>query len=141
MLCNYSLDVMYMYWLYKSDLVFLESRSEIFSAPDTTFYSHECVANDLFPTAVFPTCQLGICIFIGHAVTHAALPWPVTASARVQCHSSACEICGGQSGTGTGFLSSTSGFPVCIILPMLCSHSFIFNPRCVSLATESIVKF
>ena len=90
---------------------------------------------------MFPTCKLGIYVFIGNAVTHAAVPWPVTADARVQCQSCPFEICGGQSGTGTGFLTSTSVVPVCIILPMLCFHSLIFNRRYVSLATDSVVKF
>jgi hypothetical protein len=37
--------------------------------------------------------------------------WPPTAEARFRYRLSPCEICGGQSGTGTGFSASTSVFP------------------------------
>jgi hypothetical protein len=36
---------------------------------------------------------------------------PLTAEARVRSRVGPCGICGGQSGTGTGYSPSTSGFP------------------------------
>jgi hypothetical protein len=37
--------------------------------------------------------------------------WPLTAEARVRARVNLREICGGQSGTGTGFSLSSSVFP------------------------------
>jgi hypothetical protein len=44
-------------------------------------------------------------------MAHAVSRRPPTAEARVRSRVSPCAICGGQSGTGTGFPPSTSVFP------------------------------
>jgi hypothetical protein len=53
--------------------------------------------------------------------------WPVTAEALVRVRVNPWEICGRQSGIGTGFSSSASVFPVSIIPPLLHSH---LSPPC-----------
>jgi hypothetical protein len=47
----------------------------------------------------------------GRAMAQAVTRRPPTAEARVRSRVSPCGICGGQSGTGTGFSPSTSIFP------------------------------
>ena len=44
-------------------------------------------------------------------MAQAVSPRSLTAEARVRFHVSPCEICGRQSGIGTGFRASTSAFP------------------------------
>jgi hypothetical protein len=44
---------------------------------------------------------------------------PSTAEARIRSRVCLCGICGGQSGTGTGFSPSTSVSPVNFITPVL----------------------
>jgi hypothetical protein len=48
---------------------------------------------------------------LGRAMARAVSRWPLTAEARVRSWVSPCGICGGHSGTVTGFSPSTSVFP------------------------------
>jgi hypothetical protein len=48
---------------------------------------------------------------MGRAMAQAVSRRPLNSEARVRSRVSPCGICGGQSGTGTGFPSSTSVFP------------------------------
>jgi hypothetical protein len=54
----------------------------------------------------------------GRAMAHAVSRLPLTADVRVRSRVSPCEICGGQSGTGTGFSPSCRFSPVNLI-PLL----------------------
>jgi hypothetical protein len=47
----------------------------------------------------------------GRAMAEAVSSWPLTAEARIRARVSPCDICGGQSGTGTGFSPSYSALP------------------------------
>jgi hypothetical protein len=55
----------------------------------------------------------------GRAMAEAVSRRPLSAEARVRALVSPYGICGGQSGTGTGFSSSSSVSPVNIITPSL----------------------
>jgi hypothetical protein len=48
---------------------------------------------------------------MGRAMAQAVSRRPLTAEARVRARVNPCGICGGQSGTGTGFSLSSSVFP------------------------------
>ena len=60
---------------------------------------------------------------IGRVMAQAVSCQPLAAEAGAQCKAIPWGICGGQSGTGTGFSQSTSVSPVGIIPPMLHIHS------------------
>jgi hypothetical protein len=47
----------------------------------------------------------------GHAIAQVVCRRPVTTEARIRARVNPCGICGGQSGTGTGFSLSSSVFP------------------------------
>jgi hypothetical protein len=51
---------------------------------------------------------------MGRAMAQVVSRRPLTAEARVRVRVSPCGICGGQSGTGTGFFSEFFGFPLSI---------------------------
>jgi hypothetical protein len=52
----------------------------------------------------------------GHAIAQAISHWLPTAAAQVRSQVRSCKICGGQSGTGAGFLRVLR-FPLPILIP------------------------
>jgi hypothetical protein len=56
---------------------------------------------------------------LGRAMVQVVSRRPVTAEAGVRARVNPCGICGGQSGTGTGFSPGSSVSPVNIIPPSL----------------------
>jgi hypothetical protein len=65
----------------------------------------------------------------GRAMAQVVSRRPLTAEARVRVPVNPCGICGGQSGTGTGFSPSSSVFPCQYIIPP--SLSKLISGECV----------
>jgi hypothetical protein len=65
--------------------------------------------------------------------------WPVTAEALVRTRVTPCEICGGQSGTGTGFSHISAVCPVSIIPPLL--HTHLSPPHAVCDSSDQTAHY
>jgi hypothetical protein len=66
----------------------------------------------------------------GRAIAQVVSRRSLTAEARVRAPVNPCGVCGGQSGTGTGFSPSSSGFPCQYIIPPSLSK-LISSGECV----------
>jgi hypothetical protein len=62
---------------------------------------------------------------MGRAMGQAVSCRPLKAESRVRAQVNRCGICGGQIGTGTGFLSEFFGFPLSISFHRLSPYSYI----------------
>jgi hypothetical protein len=72
-------------------------------------YVHNSTAQSSCDTRITSNVSLNRCV--GRAMAQTVSRRPLTAEAQVRCQVGQCGICGGQSGTGTGFSPSTSVFP------------------------------
>jgi hypothetical protein len=70
-------------------------------------------------------------IFPGRSMDQAVSRWPFTTEGRVRAQVSTCGICGGQSGTGTGFPPSSSVSLLLVTIPPLL-HTHLSPPHEVS---------
>jgi hypothetical protein len=69
-----------------------------------------------------PEHRSPIPILLGRAIAQAVRRRFRTAAARVQAQFRSCEICGGESGTGAGFLRGLR-FPLPVLIPPTAPHS------------------
>jgi hypothetical protein len=85
------------------------ASTELFSVSRTRAFTsvHSIVLVNLY-------CYL--CRCSGRALAQAVSRWLPTAAARVRTKVRSCAICGGQSGTGIGFLSAYR-FPLPVLIP------------------------
>jgi hypothetical protein len=77
-------------------------------------------------------CKPNVCTRIrkpssrgGHAMSQAVSRQPVTAEAQVFARISPCDICGGQSDPGTGFLYDFFGFSPSLLVHRASPYSYI----------------
>jgi len=77
---------------------------------------------------------------IGCAVAHAVSYQSVTVETHTQTQDSPGEVYRGQTGTETGFPSSTSFFSCHYHPPVLHTHSFLSYWCCIIVAIYSIIK-
>jgi hypothetical protein len=61
---------------------------------------------------------------LGRAMAQVVSRRPLTAEARVRARANPSGICGGQSGTGTGFFSEFFGFPLSISIHRRSPNSY-----------------
>jgi hypothetical protein len=74
-------------------------------------------------------------------MVQAAIHRPVTSEARSLSRVSPCEVCGGQSGTGTGFSPRSSPPPPnTVILPMFHTHYWFYDWSYVVLENDNFVS-
>jgi ribosomal protein S14 len=93
-------------------MVSQEGRSAFGEVTVSGIISKKCICT----CALFRTVSKMSYFTVGRAVAQAVSGWLPTAAARVRVRT-ACEVCGGQSGTGAGFLRVLR-FPLWIIPPI-----------------------